>query len=100
VLPERLIHASGNVIPGQFGGQMGPRRDPWFIEAAPRRGFSAELNSGSTTYGAYPEYAFDFGYEFDPARARENARDLVFQAPSLTLPEGLDAKAMSRGTMS
>ena len=33
VLPERLIHNSGRVIPGQFGGMMGSRRDPWFIEA-------------------------------------------------------------------
>ena len=27
VLPERLIHWSGRVIPGQFGGQMGTLRD-------------------------------------------------------------------------
>src|SRR5262245_10636884 len=35
VLPERLIHRTGRVIPGQFAGIMGSQRDPWFIEAAP-----------------------------------------------------------------
>src|SRR5262249_25667451 len=35
VLPERLIHYSGRVIPGQFAGAMGRGRDPWFIEASP-----------------------------------------------------------------
>ncbi len=31
VLPERLIHNSRRVIPGQFAGLMGPKHDPWFI---------------------------------------------------------------------
>jgi len=35
VLPERLIHNTGQVLPGQFGGQMESRRDPWFVEASP-----------------------------------------------------------------
>lgn len=74
VLPERLIHRSGRVIPGQFAGQMGSRRDPWFIDAAP---------FNSTTYGAYPEY------EFHHARGAENLKGLQFQAPSLSLPEAL-----------
>src|SRR6185436_6637018 len=47
VLPERLIHNTGRVIPGQFAGEMGPRRDPWFIEAAP---------FDPAAYGAYPEF--------------------------------------------
>ena len=51
VLPERLIHRTGRIIPGQFGGQMGNRRDPWFIEASP---FNAK------SYGAYPDYEFHF----------------------------------------
>lgn len=50
VLPEKLVHYSRRVLPGQFAGEMGPRRDPWFIEAAPFEG---------ACYGAYPEYAFD-----------------------------------------
>lgn len=74
VLPERLIHRTGRVIPGQFAGLMGNRRDPWFIEAAP---------FNSTTYGAYPEY------EFHHARGKENFKGLTFQAPSLSLPEAL-----------
>jgi uncharacterized protein (DUF1501 family) len=74
VLPERLVHRTGRVIPGQFGGTMGNRRDPWFIEASP-------FNSNS--YGAYPEYEFHF------VRGRERSKDLVFQSPNLSLPEGL-----------
>lgn len=73
-LPERLIHRTGRVIPGQFGGQMGPRRDPWFVEASP---FNAK------TYGAYPDYEFHF------ERGRERTKDLVFQSPNLSLPQGL-----------
>jgi hypothetical protein len=74
VLPEQLIHRTGRVIPGQFAGQMGARRDPWFIQAAP---FNSE------TYGAYPEY------EFHHARGKENRPALDFQAPNLSLPQGL-----------
>lgn len=74
VLPERLIHRTGRVIPGQFAGMMGRTRDPWFIEAAP---------FNPTTYGAYPEY------EFHHARGPENLKGLSFEAPSLSLPDAL-----------
>ena len=74
VLPERLIHRTGRVIPGQFAGEMGPRRDPWFIDASP---FNSE------TYGAFPEY------EFHHARGGERSKSLSFQAPNLSLPEAL-----------
>ncbi len=74
VLPERLVHRSGRVIPGQFGGIMGYHRDPWFIEASP---FNA------TSYGAYPDYEFHF------VRGRERNEKLKFQAPNLNLPQGL-----------
>ncbi|MCY2940782.1 MAG: DUF1501 domain-containing protein [Planctomycetota bacterium] len=50
VLPEKLVHNSGRVIPGQFGGQMGTRGDPWFIEASP---------FDSKAYGAFPTHEFD-----------------------------------------
>src|SRR5499427_3481821 len=50
VLPERLIHNTGRVIPGQFAGVMGRRRDPWFLEAS---------KFEPKAYGAYPEYEFD-----------------------------------------
>ena len=72
-LPERLVHNSRRVIPGQFAGEMGPSRDPWFIEASP---FHAK------SYGAFPEYQFDH-------QERDGADSRVFQAPNLTLPHGL-----------
>lgn len=75
-LPERLVHNTGRVLPGQFGGQMGSRRDPWFLELSrfePR------------AYGAFPAYEFDHQDRprAEGARGRER-----FEAPSLTLPEG------------
>ncbi len=71
VLPEKLIHSTGRVIPGQFAGQMGPLRQPWFIEASPFH---------STSYGAFPTYKFDH-------QDRGHADHRIFQAPSLSLPE-------------
>lgn len=71
VLPERLIHSTGRVIPGQFAGQMGPLRQPWFIEASPFH---------STSYGAFPTHQFDH-------QDRGHADKRSFQAPSLSLPE-------------
>ena len=73
-LPEKLIHRTGRVIPGQFGGQMGRHRDPWFLSASP---------FNSTSYGAYPDYEFHF------TRGRERNEKLLFQSPNLSLPEGL-----------
>ncbi|OYV88207.1 MAG: hypothetical protein B7Z73_08970 [Planctomycetia bacterium 21-64-5] len=75
VLPERLIHSSGRLIPGQFAGILGQRYEPWFVEASP---FHA------TSYGAYPEYHFDH-------QERGQADNRVFQAPNLSLPQGIDA---------
>lgn len=76
VLPDRIVHNSGRVIPGQFAGSMGRHRDPWFLEASafePR------------AYGAFPEYEFDHQERpYTPARSR-------FAPPDLTLPEGVDA---------
>jgi hypothetical protein len=74
VLPERLVHYSGRVIPGQFAGIMGARREPWFIEASP---YSAR------SYGAYPEF------EFDHQERPNMPRRSKFEAPNLSLPEGL-----------
>ncbi len=74
VLPERLIHNTGRVIPGQFAGIMGARRDPWFIEAAPY---------DPKSYGAWPTHAFHH------ATGRMDRSKLVFQAPNLNLIEGL-----------
>ena len=73
VLPERLVHSSGRVIPGQHAGAMGPQHDPWMVQASPFH---------NSAYGAYPEYSFDH-------QERGKADERVFQAPQLSLPEGL-----------
>ena len=75
VLPERLIQPRLRRIPaGQGAGMMGPTREPWFIEAAPYR---------NEVVGAYPDYAFD--HTDDPLPQK----DFPFQAPNLSLPEGV-----------
>ncbi|MDB5305921.1 MAG: hypothetical protein JWO38_123 [Gemmataceae bacterium] len=75
VLPDKIVHNSGRVIPGQFAGVMGRPRDPWFLEASafePR------------AYGAYPEYEFDHQQRaYSPARKG-------FVIPDLSLPAGVD----------
>ncbi len=77
VLPERLVHWSGGVIPGAYGGLMGAHRDPWFIEASPY---------GNPFWrGAYPEYTFPN----ETKNAPKSPDERKFQAPNLTLPEGL-----------
>jgi hypothetical protein len=79
VLPERLIHWSGGVIPGNYGGQMGAHRDPFFIEASPY---------GNPFWkGAYPEYTFPNETKKPPAEP--DAR--VFQAPNITLSAEMTA---------
>ena len=79
-LPERLVHNSGRVIPGQFAGEMGPNRDPWFIEASPFH---------PKSYGAFPEYHFDH-------QQRAGKDDRIFQAPNLTLPEGITRSSFGK----
>src|SRR5688572_14038687 len=82
ILPERLVHYSGRVIPGQFAGQMGSHRDPWFIEASPFH---------NTSYGAFPTYKFDH-------QERGHKDDRIFQAPNLALPQGIDPPRFSGRT--
>lgn len=85
VLPERLIQSNGRVIPGQFGGMMGGKRDPWFVEAAP---------FNPTSYGAYPEYEFHF------MKGRIKDSQIKFQSPNLSLPQGLTRdRLMSRDSL-
>jgi hypothetical protein len=75
VLPDRIVHNSGRVLPGQFAGIMGRQRDPWFLEASafePR------------AYGAYPQYEFDHQQRSYQAKRKE------FQLPNLSLPQGVD----------
>ncbi|MFG0262008.1 MAG: DUF1501 domain-containing protein [Novipirellula sp. JB048] len=79
VLPERLVHSSGRIIPGQHAGNMGSQHDPWMIEASPFH---------NTSYGAYPEYHFDH-----QDRGRPDER--LFEAPQLSLPEGLGMREIN-----
>ncbi|HEV3142491.1 MAG TPA: DUF1501 domain-containing protein [Gemmataceae bacterium] len=72
ILPEKLIHFSGRVIPGPFAGEMGRRYDPWLIECSEYEPLA---------YGAYPEY------EFDHQRREHKPKRKAFQMPNLTLPQ-------------
>ncbi len=82
VLPERLVHWSGGVIPGAYGGQMGRHRDPFFIEAT---------NYGDPFWrGGYPEYTF---FQL-PKKKPTTPTPTVFQAPSLKLPAGLHSRRL------
>ncbi len=73
VLPEKLIHVSGRTIPGQFSGQMGPKHDPWFIEAS-------RFRDTKYIHGAFPEYGFQ---RWEGA---QNPPKYVYEAPRLELP--------------
>ncbi len=81
VLPEKLIHREGRVIPGQLAGLMGPRHDPWFIDAA-----RYEPND----YGAYPGYTFD--HQDKPGYPKRTE----FLCPNLALPQGVGRDQFGR----
>jgi len=74
VLPEKLKHREGRIIPGQLGGMLGPRHDPWFLEMSPYH---------PAHYGAFPKYLFhhERGFEKDDR--------VKWESPHLSLPEGL-----------
>jgi uncharacterized protein (DUF1501 family) len=72
-LPFPYIHHTGRIIPGQFAGQMGPRHDPWLLQAA----------HNCPGYGACP-HCIDH-----QRRRHQHAGTPVFQTPNLRLPEGL-----------
>lgn len=83
VLPERLIHWSGGVIPGAYGGQMGSHRDPFFIEASPY---------GNPFWrGAYPEFTFANETKKPP----KDPDQRVYQAPSLRLSPDMGLNRVS-----
>ncbi|WP_029629791.1 DUF1501 domain-containing protein [Zavarzinella formosa] len=75
VLPDRIVHNTGRVIPGQFAGMMGRQRDPWFLEAS---AFEPKA------YGAFP------AYEFDHQERAYKAQRQGFHIPDLSLPQGID----------
>ncbi len=79
ILPDRLQHREGRLIPGQFGGQLGKQHDPWFLEMSPYHPLH---------YGAYPEYLFH--HEKGPL----TDNNLLFKAPHLSLPQGLTAERL------
>lgn len=77
MLPERLVHWSGGVIPGAYGGQMGHQRDPFVIAAT---------QYGDPFWrGAYPEYTF---HQL-PKKKPTSDPPKLFQAPSLKLQPGV-----------
>jgi hypothetical protein len=83
VLPERLVHWSGGTLPSAYGGLMGRRHDPLFIEASPY---------GNPMWrGAYPEYTFPNSSLQPPA----TPDDRVFQAPNITLAPGLNTERLN-----
>lgn len=81
VLPDKIVHRTGRTLPGQFGGIMGKRRDPWFVEMSP---FHPEH------YGAFPEYLFHHG------KGKLTDPRVKFQAPHFDLPEGLTTNRVRR----
>lgn len=76
VLPEKLVHVTGRTIPGQFGGEMGARYDPWFIEASNYR-------DSKYIHGAFPEYGFQ------RQTGRTTPPNYRFAAPRLELARDL-----------
>ncbi|MBI5760921.1 MAG: DUF1501 domain-containing protein [Planctomycetales bacterium] len=86
VLPERLVHWSGGVIPGAYGGLMGSRRDPFFIEASPY---------GDPMWrGAYPEYTFANQTKKPPP----SPDDRLYQAPNITLSADMSMRRLNGRT--
>ena len=76
LLPEMLVHTSGRVIPGQLAGFMGPEHDPYLIHAN-------RFQPPKYVHGAFPTYSF---------QRRSGAYtpdDYIFEAPKLSLPEGV-----------
>ena len=83
VLPEKLIHRTGRVIPGQFAGQMGYQRDPYFLDCCK---FNAQ------SYGAWPEFGFHH------QRGKETPKGFQYQPPSLKLPPSVSKQKFSERT--
>ncbi|MBI3861406.1 MAG: DUF1501 domain-containing protein [Planctomycetia bacterium] len=73
VLPQASINEAGSVRPGQFAGKLGPRYEAWHLHLA------APCALGN---GACPHC---FRFEGTPYR---HGSSTIFDAPSLTLPDG------------
>ena len=74
VLPEKLIHRTGRVLPGQFAGMLGRRHEPFYVE-------TSKFNAA--TYGAYPDYLFHH------SDGKADGSKKQFLAPNFTLPQGV-----------
>ena len=79
VLPDKIKHRTGRVIPGQFAGQLGAKKEPFWIEAS---------RFDANSYGAYPDYLFHH------ARGKEDGSGHAFDSPTFSLPEGLDFRRL------
>jgi hypothetical protein len=75
VLPEKLVHRTGRVLPGQFGGQMGDLRDPYFLEIS---------KFNPSNYGAYPDYLFHH------REGMQKDDSLKLLTPNFSLPTGVN----------
>lgn len=80
VIPYRLVHESGRVIPGQFAGEMGGRHDPWIVQAAQYCG----------RFGACPDC---FDHQRRPAI--RHVAGATMQAPNLALPQDIDSARLA-----
>jgi len=76
VLPEKLIHVTGRTIPGQFAGEMGPKYEPWFIQAS-------QYRDTKYIHGAFPEYGFQ------RQQGLTTPPNYRYEAPRLELAEGM-----------
>lgn len=74
VLPFYYVHHSGRLIAGQYAGMLGPRHDPWLLNAS----------HNCPGYGACPD-CIDH-----QQRAHQHQGLPVFQTPNLRLPEGIN----------
>ena len=83
IMPDKIVHRTGRVIPGQFAGSMGKSQDPWLLEVSPYHPLH---------YGAYPDYLFHH------AKGAKEEDGLVFRAPHLSLPSGLNLRRVADRT--
>lgn len=80
VLPRLVTNVRNDQRPGQTAGLMGPRHDPWLINAAKCNG-----------YGACPDcFYFSNKAEF------RHGNQPVLQSPHLNLPDGLSISRIDR----
>ncbi len=80
VMPDKIVHRTGRVIPGQFAGRMGRKSEPWFLDISPYH---------PQHYGAYPKYLFHH------AKGVKEDTGLAFRAPHLSLPTGLNLRRVA-----